>query len=183
MSRRPAPTGLDWEAVTASYVAHGGELHPEVWGGRPAPARKAASKPRKAAESSGSKSNNPLGRGATVEVSRADLADIIARYKAGEGGPSIAERHGIAANTVLRLLREAGVPIRPKGCPVELLPEYVRGLAARYVAGETISEIADAEGLGRKTLSRAFSLAGIARRTPSEAKKLAVRRSWQAAAG
>jgi hypothetical protein len=180
MSRRPTPTGLDWAAVTASYVAHGGELEPEVWGS----ARKAQAEALRAASngeqektrrpvraSTGRPSHNPLGRGAAVELSRQQLQDIIDRYRGGEPSPSIAQSYKIASNTVLRLLRAEGVEIR--GLKKFVEPSRIPALIERYSAGETIGELADSEGVGRVVMSQSLMRAGLKMRNPSEARSMA----------
>jgi hypothetical protein len=177
MSRRPTPTGLDWEAVTANYVAHGGVPAPEVWSG----ARKAqaeasradsnGSTPRPAREKGQGGGNNPLGRGAVVDLSRAQLQDIVDRYKNGETSTSLALAYAVSGNTVLRLLREADVPIRD--LRKVIAPSKIPALIERYYAGETISELATSEHVGRGVMSRALLDAGLQLRDRSEARSMA----------
>jgi hypothetical protein len=46
-----------------------------------------------------------------LEVARA----AVDAYAAGEASVSVAERLSVSADTVIRLARDAGVPIRPRG--------------------------------------------------------------------
>lgn len=182
MSRRPPPTGLDWDAVTARYVANGGELRPEVWGiarKAQAEALRAANdpepQPRKAGkEPTGRPSHNPLGRGAVVEVSRAQIQDMVARYTGGEPSPSIARSYDVASNTVLKLLREQGVTIRD--LKKVIAPDRVQELIAQYNAGATFHQLAAAEGVGPAVMARALKGAGLEVRSKSAARTLGAQR-------
>lgn len=188
MSRRPTPTGLDWAAVTASYEANGGVVRPEVWGIavkkiKPAAPRTVRSvkpravKPRNPRlQSAPRTSNNPLGRGATVLLTRDEMADIISRYTSGEGMPTIAKSHGIGRNTAAKLLRAAGIQIRASGCPLELSADQIDELKARYTAGETFKELAASTGTAQRTLGRTLIAAGLQPRSKSEARALAGQR-------
>ena len=44
-----------------------------------------------------------------------ELAQLVARYQAGEMSTRLAREHGIAKSTFLRLLAEYGVASRPRG--------------------------------------------------------------------
>lgn len=169
------PQGLDWQAITDNYVANGGELKPEVWGGK---AAAKVSKPktasvRKPRPDTGQPRRPRGSNGLKTELSREKLEELVIRYKAGESSLSLGRAYGLAANTVIRILREQGVEIRPRAEQVKLPDEQLDRAIQRYKFGCSIRQIADELGIVHSTLKRILTEAGVEFRTPSEAARMA----------
>lgn len=167
MSRRPAPTGLDWDAVTANYLAHGGELRPEVW-------KPDAPPPRRRGPGLRETSLEPGEHGNSLDLSPAQCAEIAKRYDDGEASPALAAAYGVGANTILRIVREAGVEIR--SLKTQMSPEHLQALIDRYDNGESANDIAASLGRGTNTIRRLLVDAGVEIRDKSTAGALAKQR-------
>lgn len=67
-----------------------------------------------------------------------ELAQLVARYQAGEMSTALAREKGIAKSTFLRLLAEHGVASRPRGLTPVKEAEFVRlrqqGMVIRDIA-------------------------------------------------
>lgn len=167
MSRRPTPIGLDWDAVTANYLAHGGELHPEVWKPDAPPPRRRGAGLRE----------TPLERGEhgnSLDLSPAQCAEIAQRYDDGETSPALAAAFGVGSNTILRIAREVGVEIR--SLKTQMAPEQLQALIDRYDEGESANDIAASLGKGTNTIRRLLVDAGVEIRDKSTAGILAKQR-------
>ncbi|NWL12132.1 hypothetical protein DM793_12650 [Paenarthrobacter nitroguajacolicus] len=83
-----------------------------------------------------------------------ELAQLVARYRAGEMSTALAREHGIAKSTFLRLLSEHGVRARPRG----LTPAKENEILRLRRQGMVIREIAKRVGCSYDT-ARLFLLA------------------------
>jgi hypothetical protein len=81
-------------------------------------------------------------------------ARIRAEYEGGASAASISAKHNINYSTVLRLVRLAGGKIRRPGPPACGFYDMDRAakIAQRYLAGETLQQIADDFGLSRERI-------------------------------
>jgi hypothetical protein len=68
-------------------------------------------------------------------LSTHDVADIVARYEAGETTQQVSTRYGISKTRVANALREQGVAIRRQG----LSDVQVNEAATLYVAGKSLA--------------------------------------------
>lgn len=91
------------------------------------------------------------------------IDDIIAAYQT-EGAVVIAHLYGVAPGTILRRLRQAGVPIRRQGDRSRPLP--VTDIEARYNAGETLEAIAATYQVNPGTIARRLRARGVTIRNP-----------------
>lgn len=82
-----------------------------------------------------------------------ELAQLVARYQAGEMSTALAREHGIAKSTFLRLLAEHGVASRPRG----LTPVKEKQILRLRKQGMIIREIAKRVGCSYDT-ARIFLL-------------------------
>ncbi|MFW0768901.1 helix-turn-helix domain-containing protein [Arthrobacter koreensis] len=83
-----------------------------------------------------------------------ELAQLVARYQAGEMSTALAREKGIAKSTFLRLLAEHGVASRPRG----LTPAKEKEIIRLRKQGMVIREIARRVGCSYDT-ARLFLLA------------------------
>lgn len=83
-----------------------------------------------------------------------ELAQLVARYQAGEMSTALAREQGIAKSTFLRLLAERGVGTRPRG----LTPGQEEEILRLRKQGMIIREIAKRVGCSYDT-ARLFLLA------------------------
>jgi hypothetical protein len=65
------------------------------------------------------------------------VAEIVARYEAGEPSTALAIAFGISKGSVIRLLRDAGVTIRNQG----LTNDQVTKAAQLYTSGQSLAQI------------------------------------------
>jgi transposase len=86
--------------------------------------------------------------------SQGELAQLVARYQAGEMSTSLARESGIAKSTFLRLLAEHGVDARPRG----LTPAKEKEILRLRKQGMIIRDIAKRVGCSYDT-ARIFLLA------------------------
>ncbi|MFP3581554.1 hypothetical protein SB659_18490 [Arthrobacter sp. SIMBA_036] len=82
-----------------------------------------------------------------------ELAQLVARYQAGEMSTALAREQGIAKSTFLRLLAEHGVASRPRG----LTPAKEREILRLRAQGMIIRKIAKQVGCSYDT-ARIFLL-------------------------
>lgn len=80
----------------------------------------------------------------------ADLDAMIADYRGGLGCVLLSRKYGIAENTVLARLKEAGVVVRPQGY---VDPEGIREMAELRAEGWTLRELGVRYGLTRQTVA------------------------------
>jgi lambda repressor-like predicted transcriptional regulator len=94
--------------------------------------------------------------------------DLAARYRDGASLADLEALTGWSDNTLRRLLARAGVEMRP--AHRRRVTDLRRGgravvdasrLAARYLAGETLADIAARSGLGVSTVRRTLLRAGV----------------------
>jgi DNA-directed RNA polymerase specialized sigma24 family protein len=85
------------------------------------------------------------------------IAEIITRYEAGEPSTVIAKSFGLSKGSVIKLLRDAGVPIRNQG----LTSEQVTEAARLYVSGQSLAQIAAHLGVDHGTVWRALKQHGV----------------------
>lgn len=57
----------------------------------------------------------PRGKGQLRKASKTRASEAVAAYAAGLGCETVAEQFGVTSGTVLRWVRAAGAPVRPKG--------------------------------------------------------------------
>lgn len=167
MSRRPAPTGLDWAAVTADYLAHGGELHPEVWKAPVPPPRRRGLGLRETPLEPGEHGNS-------LDLTPGQRREIAQRYADGETSPALGAAFGISHNSVIRVVKEGGVEIR--SLKTQMAPEHLQALLDRYSDGESVNDIAASMGRGPNTIRRLLVDAGLELRDKSTAGALAKQR-------
>ncbi|WP_434615674.1 helix-turn-helix domain-containing protein [Arthrobacter sp. A5] len=86
-----------------------------------------------------------------------ELAQLVARYKAGEMSTTLAHENGIAKSTFLRLLTEHGVRARPRG----LTPAKEKEILRLRKQGMVIRDIAKRVGCSYDT-ARLFLLSRAA---------------------
>lgn len=86
-----------------------------------------------------------------------DIADIVARYEAGETTLHIANRHRISKTRVVSVLRQQGVTIRRQG----LTDEQVTEAASLYATGQSLAQIGARYGVSHTTVAAAFRRQGI----------------------
>lgn len=79
-----------------------------------------------------------------------ELNAIVADYGRGMGCVLLSRKYGIAENTVLARLKEAGVDIRPHGCPD---PDALREMASLRAEGWTLNALGEKFGVTRKTVA------------------------------
>lgn len=96
---------------------------------------------------------------------------MSARYLAGETMAQVGEAFGCSSSTVRNALIELGTPRRSSGQQV-YSQEQAEQMSARYLAGETCKQVADAFGVATMTVHRALVVVGTPRRTRAAALKL-----------
>lgn len=87
----------------------------------------------------------------------ASKATIIARYRSGESSTSLAAVFGVSKNSVIKLLRDAGVPIRRQG----LTNEQIDDAARLYEAGQSLAKIGRQLGVDHGTVWRQLKNCGV----------------------
>jgi hypothetical protein len=85
------------------------------------------------------------------------LLEIVARYEAGEPSTAIAASFGLSKGSVIRLLREASIPIRNQG----LSSDQVAEAGQRYVSGDSLAKIGALLGVDHGTVWRALTKRGV----------------------
>lgn len=84
-------------------------------------------------------------------------AEIVTRYEAGEPSTAVAARFGISKGSVIRLLREAGVPIRNQGLTDDQIAEAVQ----LYASGHSLAAIGAHFGVDHGTVWRQLRKRGV----------------------
>ena len=161
-------TGLDWAAITANYVANGGVLQPEVWGG----GSDRASKPRRVyADRTG------IGGRPRRELTPQDR-EIRRRYEDGTGVPTLCKEFGMGKTSVRSAIIRAGGTMRPKADAVraarriEFTDEQVQQIIHRYNGGESSTAIAEDYPVTWKTILRVLRENNVPIRDASAAQAL-----------
>ena len=85
------------------------------------------------------------------------VADIVARYEAGETTQQIASRHEISKTRVSTILREKGIVIRRQG----LTTEQAREAATLYMAGKSLAWIGAHFGVSYTTVATELRKQGV----------------------
>lgn len=85
------------------------------------------------------------------------LAEIVARYEAGEPSTAIAASYGLSKGSVIRLLREAGVLIRNQG----LTGGQIAEAAQLYASGLSLAKIGVKFGVDHGTVWRQLTKRGV----------------------
>lgn len=85
------------------------------------------------------------------------IAEIIARYEAGESSPSLATTFSLSKGSIIRLLREADIPIRNQ----PLTEEQVNEAALMYESGQSLAKIAAHLGVDHTTVRRQLLKYGV----------------------
>jgi hypothetical protein len=81
----------------------------------------------------------------------------VARYEAGESSIALGRTFGIGKNSVIRLLRDAGVPIRNQGLSDDQITEPVR----LYESGLSLAKIGIQLGVDHGTVRRQLLKHGV----------------------
>lgn len=79
-----------------------------------------------------------------------ELDALIADYRGGMGCVLLSRKYGIAENTVLARLKEAGVDVRPQGY---LDPDALREMASLRADGWTLKALGEKYGVTRQTVA------------------------------
>ena len=164
------PTGLDWDAINANYVANGGVLQPEVWG---APRRNAA---RRAPGS-----RKGVGGRKPAQATASDW-ELRRRYEEGESVPDLVRSTGGSKTSIRRSIERAGGSFRSRSeavrlaIGVNLTDQAVQDLVRRYGEGESAKELADALGIDVQRVRRELLAQGVEIRGLSAAQVLIQRR-------
>jgi hypothetical protein len=85
------------------------------------------------------------------------VAEILARYQAGEPSTAIAASYGLSKGSVIRLLREAGISIRCQG----LTDDQVTEAAQLYESGLSLAKIGARFDVDHGTVWRQLKKRGV----------------------
>jgi hypothetical protein len=85
------------------------------------------------------------------------VAEIVSRYEAGEPSTAIAASHELSKGSVIRLVREAGIPIRNQG----LTNDQVAEAAPLYASGLSLAKIGVRLGVDHGTVWRQLRKRGV----------------------
>jgi transcriptional regulator of aromatic amino acid metabolism len=86
-----------------------------------------------------------------------DVADIVARYEAGETTQQVGTRYGISKTRVATVLREQGITIRRQGLTTEQVTEAM----AVYAAGRSLAWLGARFDVSHTTVAVAIKQHGI----------------------
>jgi hypothetical protein len=86
-----------------------------------------------------------------------DIADIVARYQAGETTQQVGTRYGISKTRVASVLREQGVTIRRQG----LTDEQVSEAAELYAAGHSLAGLGVRFSVSHTTIAAVLRQQGV----------------------
>lgn len=157
------PTGLDWAAIEERYVAAGGKT-----AGARQP-QSSPTRPRPAIRIPDARPN-----GLKVELSRDKTNELVTRYAGGEAATVLGKALGISQQTVIRLLREQGVEIRPRRARTALEPEVLAQVIERYEQKfESVTTLAAELGIGNGTLIRILKENNVRLRSKAESTRVA----------
>jgi transposase len=105
------------------------------------------------------------------KVSEAQIDQMLALYHAGKTLKEIADELSVirgtpcSNGTVSKVLRKAGIPMRPSIKRHKLTPELRQELAGRYAAGEIMAALQKAYGVSSTVVTDCLDEFGIAHRT------------------
>jgi Mor family transcriptional regulator len=86
-----------------------------------------------------------------------DVADIVARYEAGETTQQIGNRYSISKTRVASVLREEGITVRRKG----LSDEQVSEAATLYANGKSLAWLGTRFNVSHTTVATALRRQGV----------------------
>jgi transcriptional regulator of aromatic amino acid metabolism len=86
-----------------------------------------------------------------------DIADIMARYQAGETTQQVGTRYGISKTKVATVLREQGITIRRQGLTDEQVSEAVE----LYARGESLAWLGAHLGVSHTTIATELRQQGV----------------------
>lgn len=157
------PTGLDWAAIEERYVAAGGKT-----AGSRQP-QTAPTRPKRAIRLNDARPN-----GLKVELSQDKTNELVTRYTGGEAATVLGKALGISQQTVIRILREQGVEIRPRRARTTLEPAVLAQVIERYEQQfESVTTLAAELGIGNGTLIRILKESNVRLRSKAEAVQVA----------
>lgn len=91
---------------------------------------------------------------------------VVRQYATGVSAKQLAAQCFTTPQTILRWVSQAGIPVRPRGRPVEVRIDEETGAqaVARYLDGVSIATLARDLGIPPTTLSRWIDRQGVRRR-------------------
>lgn len=92
-------------------------------------------------------------------------ADLASLYAAGETVESLAVRFGCSVTTVREVLSASGVEMRARG-PRSPLDGREDELAAAYIGGATVRDLAERFGANQRTIRKVLAHQGVEMRRP-----------------
>jgi DNA-binding CsgD family transcriptional regulator len=101
--------------------------------------------------------------------------EVAAAYLEGATITVLAERFGVSASTICRVLDRAGVPRRSRGQRVSGVRGREAEIASAFLAGATLQELADRFGCSTKPIHDALDRAGVTRGAGPRRRRLAGR--------
>ena len=93
----------------------------------------------------------------TQRLDNSTINEIITNYESGKSSYELAEECGISKNSVIKLLREAGVPIRNQPLTDQQVTEAIR----LYEAGKSLAKIGAHLGVDHGTVWRQLKKCGV----------------------
>lgn len=103
------------------------------------------------------------------------IAELVARYKAGEHTPALSREYGISKTGLLELLRTEGVPLRRQA----ITPEDAEKAVRLYESGLTIKQVVEQVGYSYGTIRRVLHENGVAMRATGIGKRTALEEKAQ----
>lgn len=97
------------------------------------------------------------------------VADVIARYEAGESARSIAARLDISTSAIVNLLRDNAVVVRKR----RVTEVEAKRMAKEYEAGATIRELQAKYDLSQGAVARALHRIGVQMRPKAPRRRQA----------
>jgi transposase-like protein len=100
--------------------------------------------------------------------------DVVASaYLEGATITVLAERFDVSASTICRVLDRAGVPRRSRGQRVSGVRGREQEVAAAFLSGATVQELADRFGCSTKPINDALARVGVTRGAGPRRRRLA----------
>lgn len=93
----------------------------------------------------------------TQRLKPAAVAEIVARYQAGEASTAVAADYGLSKGSVIRLLRDSGVPIRRQG----LTDAQITEAAQLYESGVSLAKVGTHFNVDHGTVWHALKKQGV----------------------